>query len=72
MYTAKQKDKYNSLPTDVLVQIILKKEDTITALETKLRHIEQYLDDFDDIDYLTMKYEIESILKEKTQCKKNY
>lgn len=32
--------------------------------ETKLRHIEQYFDDLDDIDYKTIKYEVEKILNE--------
>lgn len=32
--------------------------------ETKLRHIEQYFDDLDDIDYKTIKKEVERILNE--------
>ena len=38
--------------------------DYINKLETKLRHIEQYFDDLDDIDYKTIKYEVEKILNE--------
>lgn len=36
----------------------------INKLETKLRHIEQYFDDLDDIDYKTIKKEVERILNE--------
>lgn len=36
----------------------------INKLETKIRHIEQYFDDLDDIDYKTIKKEVERILNE--------
>lgn len=36
----------------------------IKKLETKIRHIEQYFDDLDDIDYKTIKKEVERILNE--------
>jgi len=39
--------------------------DYINKLETILRHIEQYFDDLDDIDYKTIKYEVEKILNER-------
>ena len=38
--------------------------DYINKLETKIRHIEQYFDDLDDIDYKTIKKEVERILNE--------
>lgn len=39
--------------------------DYINKLETKIRHIEQYFDDLDDIDYKTIKKEVERILNER-------
>lgn len=39
-------------------------EKLVEDYSTKLRHIEQYFDDLDDIDYKTIKYEVEKILNE--------
>ena len=51
-----QKDKLR-------IQISTRREEYL-KLERKLRHIEQYFDDLDDIDYKTIKYEVEKILNE--------
>ena len=64
MHTREEKLKYKKYPDYVLIDIILDKEDEIKSLETILRHIEQYFDDLDDIDYKTIKKEVEKILKE--------
>lgn len=64
MHTRKDKIKYQCLNNSTLIDIILDKEDKIKSLETILRHIEQYFDDLDDIDYKTIKYEVEKILNE--------
>lgn len=64
MHTRKDKIKYQCLNNSTLIDIILDKKDKIKSLETILRHIEQYFDDLDDIDYKTIKYEVEKILKE--------
>lgn len=63
IHTRKNKIKYQCLNNSTLIDIILDKEDKIKSLETILRHIEQYFDDLDDIDYKTIKYEVENILK---------
>jgi len=63
IHTRKDKIKYQCLNNSTLIDIILDKEDKIKSLETILRHIEQYFDDLDDIDYKTIKYEVEKILK---------
>lgn len=64
IHTRKDKIKYQCLNNSTLIDIILDKEDKIKSLETILRHIEQYFDDLDDIDYKTIKYEVEKILNE--------
>lgn len=64
MHTREEKQKYQCLNNSTLIDIILDKEDKIKSLESILRHIEQYFDDLDDIDYKTIKYEVEKILKE--------
>lgn len=72
--TSMPKESITSLlPDDVEYITISKKDydrnveqmllDKIKA-ETKLRHIEQYFDDLDDIDYKTIKKEVERILNE--------
>lgn len=63
MHTREEKQKYQCLNNSTLIDIILDREDKIKSLETILRHIEQYFDDLDDIDYKTIKYEVEKILK---------
>lgn len=40
-------------------------EKLVEDYSTKLRHIEQYFDDLDDIDYKTIKKEVENICKKK-------
>ena len=64
IHTRKDKIKYQCLNNSTLIDIILDKEDKIKSLESILRHIEQYFDDLDDIDYKTIKYEVEKILNE--------
>ena len=64
MHTREDKIKYQCLNNSTLIDIILDKEDKIKSLESKLRHIEQYFDDLDDIDYKTIKKEVEKILNE--------
>lgn len=78
IHTRKEKQKYQCLNNSTLIDIILDKEDKINYLkqecksngeiihnlQDKLRHIEQYFDDLDDIDYKTIKYEVEKILNE--------
>lgn len=78
MHTREEKQKYQCLNNSTLIDIILDREDKINYLkqecksngeiihnlQDKLRHIEQYFDDLDDIDYKTIKYEVEKILNE--------
>lgn len=63
IHTRKDKIKYQCLNNSVLIDIILDKEDKIKLLESILRHIDQYFDDLDDIDYKTIKKEVDKILK---------
>lgn len=79
IHTTDKKIKYQNLYTETLIDIIIDREDTINYLkqecksngeiihnlQDKLRHIEQYFDDLDDIDYKTIKYEVEKILNER-------
>ena len=64
IHTLDKRIKYQHLYTETLIDIIIDREHTINQLETKLRHIEQYFDDLDDIDYKTIKKEVERILNE--------
>lgn len=64
IHTRIEKQKYQCLNNSTLIDIILDREDKIKSLKSKLRHIEQYFDDLDDIDYKTIKYEVEKILNE--------
>lgn len=65
IHTRVYRNKYSNLDESTLIDIILDREDTIKELQDKLRHIEQYFDDLDDIDYKTIKYEVERILYDK-------
>ena len=65
IHTRVYRNKYSNLDENTLIDIILDREDTIKELQDKLRHIEQYFDDLDDIDYKTIKKEVENICKKK-------
>lgn len=65
IHTRVYRNKYSNLDESTLIDIILDREDTIKELQDKLRHIEQYFDDLDDIDYKTIKKEVENICKKK-------
>lgn len=65
IHTRVYRNKYSNLDENTLIDIILDREDTIKKLQDKLRHIEQYFDDLDDIDYKTIKKEVENICKKK-------
>ena len=65
IHTRLYRNKYSNLNENTLINIIFNREDIIKELQDKLRHIEQYFDDLDDIDYKTIKKEVENICKKK-------